>query len=225
MSIGFWVATIMNGVGSGCTTPSTVTVDSSASSSSADWVRGVARFSSSNTTMLANTGPGRNVMLSMSRRPLGTIEPVMSPGSRSEVPWIRWNVPPTLRASTWASSVLPTPGMSSISRWPPDSSVATATSATSCLPAITASMVPTSWVPSAATSLALSFSRSGPGRSGVGRGHGRRRQGVHGRPIGNGGHGLDRPDGEGGGRANAARTNRAGSLHKSHDTDARPALG
>jgi hypothetical protein len=91
-------------------------------------------------------------MLSMSSRPLGTIDPVMSPGSRSDVPWMRWKVPPTLRASTWARSVLPTPGMSSISRCPPDSSVATATSATSCLPAITESTVATSRAPSPATS-------------------------------------------------------------------------
>ncbi len=119
MSIGFWVATNMNGSGSRWLTPSTVTVDSSASSSSADCVRGVARLSSSNTTMLANTGPGRNVMPSTSSWPLGTIEPVMSPGRRSDVPWIRWKVPPTARARTWASSVLPTPGMSSIRRWPP----------------------------------------------------------------------------------------------------------
>ena len=59
-SIGFWVATSMNGSGSGCVVPSIETVASSAASSSADCVRGFVRFSSSNTTTLANTGPGRN---------------------------------------------------------------------------------------------------------------------------------------------------------------------
>ena len=49
--------------------PSTVTVRSSASSSSADWVRGVARFNSSNSTTLANTGPGRNSHLDTRDRP------------------------------------------------------------------------------------------------------------------------------------------------------------
>lgn len=34
------------------------------------------------------------------------------------MPWMRWNVPPTGTAITWARSVLPTPGMSSVSRWP-----------------------------------------------------------------------------------------------------------
>ena len=79
--------------------PSTLTVASSAASSSADCVRGFARLSSSNTTTFEKIGPGRN------SRPVGppascvgTIAPVTSPGSRSGVPWIRPKLPPTARA-------------------------------------------------------------------------------------------------------------------------------
>ena len=40
--------------------------------------------------------------------------------------WMRWKVPPIERASARASVVLPTPGTSSISRWPRASSATTA---------------------------------------------------------------------------------------------------
>ena len=60
ISIGFWVATTMNGSGSGWVTPSTVTWCSSIASSSADWVLGEARLISSPITTLANTPPGWN---------------------------------------------------------------------------------------------------------------------------------------------------------------------
>ncbi len=60
MSTGFWVATTMNGRGTGWGRPSTVTVCSSITSSRADWVLGEARLISSASTMLANTGPGLN---------------------------------------------------------------------------------------------------------------------------------------------------------------------
>ena len=187
MSIGFWVATIMKGSGSGCTTPSTVTVASSASSSSADWVRGVARFSSSNTTMLANTGPGRNVMLSTSSRPLGTIEPVMSPGRRSEVPWIRWKVPPIAACEHLGEQGLADAGDVL------DQQVAAARAAwrrplrrrRACRRSPRRSFA-TSRAPRSATAADCPLDRpasiaDGPERrSGdVGRGHGRRRQRVH----------------------------------------------
>src|SRR5438552_776796 len=42
----------------------------------------------------------------------------MSAGSMSLVNWMRWNCRPSDLASTCASVVLPTPGRSSISRWP-----------------------------------------------------------------------------------------------------------
>lgn len=140
MSRGFCVATNMNGSGRGWVTPSTETCASSVSSSSADWVRGVVRLSSSNTTRLAKTGPGRKtseVMAPSAFIEPGTMDPVTSPGSRSDVPWIRRNEPPTDLAITCASKVLPTPGMSSMRRWPLASNVATATSTTAALPAMT----------------------------------------------------------------------------------------
>ena len=59
-SIGFWVAITMKGGGSRCVTPSTVTCDSSIASSSADCVFGVARFTSSASTISDMIGPGRN---------------------------------------------------------------------------------------------------------------------------------------------------------------------
>ena len=60
ISIGFCVATTMNGVSSTYVVPSTVTCRSSMHSSSADWVFGEARLISSPTTRLANTAPGWN---------------------------------------------------------------------------------------------------------------------------------------------------------------------
>ena len=60
ISIGFWVATTMNGASRRYVVPSTVTCRSSMHSSSADWVLGEARLISSPTTMLAKTPPGRN---------------------------------------------------------------------------------------------------------------------------------------------------------------------
>ena len=100
--------------------PSTVTCRSSMHSSSADWVLGEARLISSPTTMLAKTPPGRNSNSRVSW--LKTDTPVTSEGSRSGVNWMRRTVQSMERASALASIVLPTPGTSSISRWPSASS-------------------------------------------------------------------------------------------------------
>ncbi len=85
-------------------------------SSSADWVLGEARLISSPSTMCAKTAPGRNskVLVRWSK----TLTPVTSPGSRSGVNWMRCIVQSMLRARALASMVLPTPGTSSMSRWP-----------------------------------------------------------------------------------------------------------
>ena len=56
--VGFWVAMTRNGWGSRWVWPSTVTCPSSMASSSADWVREVARFSSSARNTLVSTAPG-----------------------------------------------------------------------------------------------------------------------------------------------------------------------
>ena len=90
ISIGFWVATTMNGASRWYVVPSTVTCRSSMHSSSADWVLGEARLISSPTTMLAKTPPGRNSNSRVSW--LNTETPVTSLGSRSGVNWIRRTV-------------------------------------------------------------------------------------------------------------------------------------
>src|SRR6476659_1562056 len=85
-------------------------------SSSADCVFGEARFTSSTSRRLAKTGPCRNSNSFV--RWSKTLTPVMSVGSRSGVNWMRENVQSTERASALASIVFPTPGKSSMIRWP-----------------------------------------------------------------------------------------------------------
>ena len=60
ISMGFWVASTMNGLGSCRVSPSIVDCPSCIDSSSADWVLGVARFISSASSTWLNTGPGWN---------------------------------------------------------------------------------------------------------------------------------------------------------------------
>src|SRR5919201_5354352 len=115
-SIGFWVAITMNGRTSSYVLPSTVTWFSCMHSSSAAWVFGDARLISSTSRRFANTGPGRNSN-SLSRW-LKTFTPVTSDGSRSGVNWSRENEQSIERASAFASIVFPTPGKSSMIRWP-----------------------------------------------------------------------------------------------------------
>ena len=115
--MGFWVAITMNGRGTGCGSPSTVTWRSSMTSSSADWVFGEARLISSASTMLANTGPGRNSNSLVAW--LKIVTPVTSDGQQVGR---ELDAPPRavdrLAAIALASVVLPMPGTSSISRWP-----------------------------------------------------------------------------------------------------------
>ncbi|OLB80455.1 MAG: hypothetical protein AUI14_06670 [Actinobacteria bacterium 13_2_20CM_2_71_6] len=150
ISIGFCVAITMNGVCSRYVTPSTVTWRSSMHSNSADWVFGEARLISSPTTMLANTAPGLNSKSRFSW--LKTLTPVTSLGSRSGVNWIRRTVQSIERASALASLVLPTPGTSSMSRWPSASMTARASRTIAVLPSITRSMLSTIAVVTAANS-------------------------------------------------------------------------
>ena len=58
--MGFWVAMTMKGRPVSWRSPSTVTVDSSMTSSRADWVLGEARLISSARTTEAKTGPAWN---------------------------------------------------------------------------------------------------------------------------------------------------------------------
>jgi hypothetical protein len=85
-------------------------------SRSAAWVFGDARLISSTSRRFANTGPGLNS--NSFERWLKTLTPVMSDGSRSGVNWTRENSQSSERASAFASIVLPTPGKSSMIRWP-----------------------------------------------------------------------------------------------------------
>ena len=56
-SIGFWVASTMNGLGSGWMVPAIEVCRSCIASSIADWVLALARLISSSSTKLACTGP------------------------------------------------------------------------------------------------------------------------------------------------------------------------
>ena len=62
------------------------------------------------------TGPGRNSNSALFWLKMET--PVTSLGRRSGVNCMRLNVQPSERANDFASVVLPTPGTSSINRWP-----------------------------------------------------------------------------------------------------------
>ncbi len=115
-SIGFCVAMTMNGRPSSYVVPSIVTWFSCMHSSSAACVFGEARLISSTRSMFANTGPGRNS--NSFERWLKTLTPVMSDGSRSGVNWTREKEQSSERASALASIVFPTPGKSSMIRWP-----------------------------------------------------------------------------------------------------------
>src|SRR5579884_223851 len=85
-------------------------------SSSAACVLGDARFTSSTSRRCANTGPGlnSNAFVDWSK----TLTPVTSEGRRSGVNCNRENEQSSVRASAFASIVFPTPGKSSMIRWP-----------------------------------------------------------------------------------------------------------
>ena len=68
-------------------------VPSSIASRNPDWVRAGMRLISSTSTTLPKTGPGMNSNRPRSGRQ--TEEPVTSVGSRSAVPWMRLNLPPS----------------------------------------------------------------------------------------------------------------------------------
>ena len=92
ISRGFWVARTKKGSGSGWVCPPAVTVRSCIASSSALWVRGVARLISSASSRLVKMGPGAKRKLPVSRSKIWV--PVMSPGIRSGVNWTRPKLEP-----------------------------------------------------------------------------------------------------------------------------------
>src|SRR4051812_13116610 len=85
-------------------------------SRSAACVFGDARFTSSTSRRFVKTGPARNS--NAFARWSKTLTPVTSEGSRSGVNWSRENGTSSDRASAFASIVFPTPGKSSMIRWP-----------------------------------------------------------------------------------------------------------
>ncbi len=138
-------------------TPSTVTCRSSMDSSRADWVFGGVRLISSPRTMLAKIGPGRNSKLAFVTS--NTFTPVTSEGSRSEVNWIRRWWHDTEAESALPRLVLPTPGTSSTSRWPPATRHVTASRMASSLPWTTRAMLATRLSNSSAAREASSSTR------------------------------------------------------------------
>src|SRR5947209_16868912 len=100
-------------------TPSTVAARSCIASSSADWVRGVVRLTSSARRTSVKTGPGwkTNSWVLGSKM----LVPTRSTGIRSGVNWMRRNRHPRSRESARARSVFPVPGTPSMSPWPPAS--------------------------------------------------------------------------------------------------------
>ena len=138
ISIGFWVAITRNGRGRGRVSPATVTARSCMASSSADWVLGVARLTSSASTRLAKIGPGRKRKL---RRPASssssTWVPRMSAGMRSGVNWTRLKGRSTADDSVLRSMVLPSPGTPSSRTWPSHSMHTRTSRTSSAWPTIT----------------------------------------------------------------------------------------
>ena len=115
--------------------PSTVTWPSSITSRSEDWVLGEVRFISSARTSWLIIRP---CLYSSSPVLKLTMEkPVMSEGVMSGVNCMRLNEQSSERAIADTSVVLPTPGTSSISTWPRQSSAMKSSSTASCLPTTT----------------------------------------------------------------------------------------
>src|SRR6478752_3980217 len=118
---------------------------SSMASSSALWVRGLARLTSSASSSWVKIGPWRKLKRWLARSKIET--PMMSAGSRSLVNCTRCQASPSTCASACASVVLPTPGTSSISRWPRASRQARHRRICAGLPRITVSSVSSARAP------------------------------------------------------------------------------
>src|SRR4029453_18513700 len=119
-------------------------------SSSAACVFGEARLISSTSSRCANTGPGRNSNSFVLW--LKTFTPVTSEGSRSGVNWRREKEQSIERASAFASIVFPTPGKSSMIRWPSATRQRTASRSVSSVACTTCARLSTIfWTDSAAS--------------------------------------------------------------------------
>ena len=129
--MGFWVARTKKRRGSSRVSPMTVTRRSCMASRRAVWVLDEARLISSAKTRLAKMGPGwktKRRAPSISWR-MGL--PVMSPGSRSGVNWMRLASSPQAAARPLTSSVFPRPGRPS-TRMCPEARMPVMTCSMSC---------------------------------------------------------------------------------------------
>src|SRR5579859_1619262 len=115
--MGFCVAKTVKNCDSGCATPSMVIWRSSMASSTAAWVRGGMRLTSSASSRSVNSGPRCSEKLLVER--LSTLLPMMSAGMRSEVHCTRRNSRSKSRAKLLTTRVLSIPGTPSSSAWPP----------------------------------------------------------------------------------------------------------
>ena len=137
-SIGFCVAMVKNGSGSGYVCWPTVTSRSCMACSNAACVLGGVRLISSASRMLVNTGPSTKRKLRRPRSPSSnTFVPVMSEGIRSGVNWIRLNWMSRMRASVLTINVLASPGTPTSRQWPRVKTAANICSITSVWPTIT----------------------------------------------------------------------------------------
>ena len=115
-SMGFCVAMTMNGAGSWRVTPSTVIWCSSIASRSADCVFGVARLISSASTICADERAGAELEVAGALVVDGDAGDVGGQDVRRELDALERAAGRAREAS--ASVVLPTPGTSSMRRWP-----------------------------------------------------------------------------------------------------------
>src|SRR5579859_1244370 len=115
--MGFCVAKTVKNCESGWAMPSMVIWCSSMASSTAAWVRGGMRLTSSASRRSVNSGPRWSEKVLVER--LSTLLPMMSAGMRSEVHWTRRNSRSKSRAKLLTTSVLAIPGTPSSSAWPP----------------------------------------------------------------------------------------------------------
>src|SRR5213595_3573238 len=135
-SIGFWVASTKNGAGRGWVWPAAVTWCSCIAWSSAAWVLGGVRFTSSASTIFANTGPrtNRNARFPVAWSSSMISVPVMSVGMRSGVNWMRENLRSSVCATVCTIRVLASPGTPKSSACPPENTAVRMPSSTSRWP-------------------------------------------------------------------------------------------
>src|SRR5437016_5146723 len=135
-SIGFWVASTKKGDGKEWVWPAAVTWCSCIARSRAACVLGGVRFTSSASTMFANTGPRTNRKLRLPVLWSSSMisVPVISEGMRSGVNWMRENFRSSVCATVCTIRVLARPGTPNSRAWPPENTAVRMPSSTSRWP-------------------------------------------------------------------------------------------